>query len=446
MKNKSILILITLTTIIVIVSIIYTTFPRLQLNGSKNMVISYREKYEEPGVIIKNANSNYLSKIKIESNIDTTIIGNYYVDYSLKIGYRNLQLRRNIRVIDDIAPVIKLKGNQIVELSIREEYEESGYIATDEYDGDLTDKVEIIGEVNNEEYGEYVIKYRVKDNSNNVVEVNRIVKVIDEIAPIFECSSSYSAISIGSDNIIGCKAIDNFDGDITDKIKSKGNYDINKAGIYNVEYSVEDDAGNNTKIDHKIMVYEKLENPIVYLTFNNNESDLIEKVLEVLKEKEVSATFFEFINANNIKYLREISDAGHEIAIYGNEKTNITLFKSNFEKLEKLIYNETNQKITTFRIYKENEYDYNLLAKIKDYLEEKNISYYNYNIELIDSNSREEIEKNLVEQLLKNKEEEIIISINIDENETTIETLSSIIEVLKEMNYTFSTIKKKSGN
>lgn len=185
MKNKKILILITLIIIIVIVSIISTTFPRLQLNGTKNMIISYREKYEEPGVIVKNANSNYLNKIKIESNIDTTVIGNYYVDYSLKIGYSNLKIRRNIIVIDDIAPVIKLKGNQIVEISIREEYEEPGYSAIDEYDGDITDKVETIGEVNNNEYGEYVIKYRVKDNSNNTVEVNRIVKVIDEIAPTF---------------------------------------------------------------------------------------------------------------------------------------------------------------------------------------------------------------------------------------------------------------------
>ena len=189
MKKSTIIILLVILSFIIIISIIYNTFPRLQLNGGQNITISYRDQYNEPGVIVKNANGNYMSKIKIDSNITTEKIGNYYIDYSLKIGGKMLHVRRNVKVIDNVAPVIKLKGNQIIEMSINTEYNEPGYEALDEYDGDLTDKVETIGEIDTENYGEYVITYKVTDNSKNTTEVNRIIKIIDEEKPKIECEN-----------------------------------------------------------------------------------------------------------------------------------------------------------------------------------------------------------------------------------------------------------------
>ena len=256
MKNKHILITISILIIIISISIIYNTLPRLQLNGSKNMIISYSDEYEEPGVIIKNANGNYMSKIKIESNINSKKVGNYYVDYSLALGGKILHVRRNVKIIDDVAPVIKLKGNQITEMSINKEYKEPGYTAHDEYDGDLTDKVETIGEVDTKNYGEYIITYKVTDNNNNKSEVNRIVKIIDEIPPKIICKTDNTPFKIGSENIIGCTAQDNFDGDITNKIQVSGEYNINKPGTYKIIYKVTDDAGNTTKQEHNIIIFE----------------------------------------------------------------------------------------------------------------------------------------------------------------------------------------------
>lgn len=256
MKKSTIIILLVILSFIIIISIIYNTFPRLQLNGGQNITISYRDQYNEPGVIVKNANGNYMSKIKIDSNITTEKIGNYYIDYSLKIGGKMLHVRRNVKVIDNVAPVIKLKGNQITEMSINTEYNEPGYEALDEYDGDLTDKVETIGEIDTENYGEYVITYKVTDNSKNTTEVNRIIKIIDEEKPKIECENEYSKFKIGTENTIDCKAIDNFDGDITKKIKIEGEYDMETPGTYKIEYTVKDDAGNETKKEHKIIIYE----------------------------------------------------------------------------------------------------------------------------------------------------------------------------------------------
>lgn len=256
MKNKIMIVPIIIIIAFIIISFIYNTYPRLQLNGPSNMTLSYRDNYEEQGVIIKNATGNYMSKVKIDSNIDTKKIGNYYIDYSLNLEGKTLHVRRNVKVIDDIPPVIKLKGNQITEMSIGKEYIEPGFTATDEYDGELTEKVQTQGEIDTETYGEYVITYKVTDNSNNTTEVNRIVKIIDEIKPKIECPSKETIITKGTEEIIKCKAIDNYDGDITKKIRIDGEYDINTPGTYEVKYRVEDDAGNENVEEHKIIVKE----------------------------------------------------------------------------------------------------------------------------------------------------------------------------------------------
>lgn len=255
MKSKTIIPILILL-IIITISIIYNTLPRLQLNGPQNMVISYRDEYEEQGVIVKNATGNYMSKIKIDSNIDTKKIGNYYVDYSLKIGGKTLHVRRNVKVIDDINPVIKLKGEQIIKMSINKQYIEPGYTAIDEYDGDITNKVQITGEIDAENYGEYVLTYKATDNSNNQTEVNRIIKVVDEIKPKIICEQEELKIKQGTQIDTQCKAQDNYDGDITKEMKIIGDYDINTPGTYNIQYQVKDAAGNETIKDYKIIVEE----------------------------------------------------------------------------------------------------------------------------------------------------------------------------------------------
>lgn len=255
MKKNILTILILLAlTILVSISVIYNTLPRLQLNGSKNMTLSYRNKYDEPGVIVKNANGNYINKVKIENNIEPNKIGNYYIDYSLKIGFRKLHVRRSVKIIDDISPVIKLKGEQIIELPIKQEYIEPGYKAYDEYDGDITEKVKIYNNIDKENYGEYIVTYEIADKSNNKTKVNRIVKVVDQTKPKIECEQEITKFKIGTKKPIGCKAIDNYDGDITQKIEIEGQYNTNVPGIYEIIYTVEDEAGNITKKLHKIEI------------------------------------------------------------------------------------------------------------------------------------------------------------------------------------------------
>ena len=96
--------------------------------------------------------------------------------------------------LDDTAPVITLKGKeeQTVELSLDTKYEEEGYTATDNFNGDLTANVTTsitlddvpTHYVDYSVAGIYKITYSVMDTEGNVTTAVRTIQVIDPIKEI----------------------------------------------------------------------------------------------------------------------------------------------------------------------------------------------------------------------------------------------------------------------
>lgn len=81
---------------------------------------------------------------------------------------------------DEEKPVITLNGKETITLKVGETYKEEGAKATDNKDGDLTDKIKIEGTVDTKKEGTYTIKYTVTDSSGNVTTVTRTVKVVEK--------------------------------------------------------------------------------------------------------------------------------------------------------------------------------------------------------------------------------------------------------------------------
>lgn len=86
---------------------------------------------------------------------------------------------RMIKYEDKEKPNIELKGNKIIYLYKGNNYKELGYTATDNCDGDITNKVEVIGEVNANKIGTYTITYKVSDSERNIQETTRQIKIIE---------------------------------------------------------------------------------------------------------------------------------------------------------------------------------------------------------------------------------------------------------------------------
>lgn len=78
---------------------------------------------------------------------------------------------------DTEAPVLTLYGEDYVEVIARSTYEDMGYVATDNLDGDLTERVIVSGELNINLCGKYVLTYEVSDNAGNTTRVEKTVAV-----------------------------------------------------------------------------------------------------------------------------------------------------------------------------------------------------------------------------------------------------------------------------
>ncbi len=103
------------------------------------------------------------------------------VTYSVSDKHGNkTEVKRNVIYKDKYGPTIELKGQKVVYAFVGDNYNEPGYKANDNCDGDITDKVVVSGSVNTSKVGQYNITYSVKDAANNSFEVSRKVIVSEK--------------------------------------------------------------------------------------------------------------------------------------------------------------------------------------------------------------------------------------------------------------------------
>src|SRR5699024_5568453 len=159
---------------------------------------------------------------------------------------------------DTIAPVISLNGDNPMELEVGSTYDEPGATAEDDVDGDVSDAIEVSGDVDTSTVGEYEVVYTVSDAAGNEATETRIAHV-DAPASLEEDEESEDTIapviSLNGDNPMelevgstydepGATAEDDVDGDVSDAIEVSGDVDTSTVGEYEVVYTVSDAAGN----------------------------------------------------------------------------------------------------------------------------------------------------------------------------------------------------------
>ena len=156
------------------------------LNGNYNEIIEYGNNYVDPYVVGK-INNKLVKKIDVFSNYNSNKVGSYVTSYSLAVNkYYTKRLYRTINVVDTIKPDINLSGNNTMTLNYGEEYNEPGFTATDNYDGDITNKVIVKNNINNKKSGTYKIIYKVSDSSGNFEKKERVVVVKDKTSSVIK--------------------------------------------------------------------------------------------------------------------------------------------------------------------------------------------------------------------------------------------------------------------
>ena len=248
------IILIILSALLSFAGYFYFTYfeaPNIELKGEKEITLELNEKYKDYGAVATVRNGNISNNIKIKGKVNTSKVGDYKIIYYVtnEKGYRLRKIMRVVKVRDVVKPVLKLKGGSPYITSYGYDYKDPGYIAKDNYDGNITKKVKVKGKVNTEKIGSYKLVYSVTDSSLNTVTKVRIVKVVDNVAPTITLNDGKRIIiKLNTEyQEPGYEAIDKYDGNVTEDVYVSGKINTSVAGIYELSYSVSDSFGNYSK-------------------------------------------------------------------------------------------------------------------------------------------------------------------------------------------------------
>ncbi|MBP3238357.1 MAG: polysaccharide deacetylase family protein [Lachnospiraceae bacterium] len=225
MKNKVQLVLFIVAGMIAMGMFIVTVFVffgrwglYLYLEGKASEDVAYMAEYTDPGAVAHygSAKNKWLSwkelEITTKGEIDTSVLGKQTIEYTAVYKKHKDTVVRTVIVRDVTAPVIELYEEEDHFTRPVDKYEEEGYKATDDHDGDITERVK------RSDPGDGYIYYEVSDISGNRATAKREIKYFDSIPP---------EITLEGDTLLklapgeefkepGFKASDDCDGDITD--------------------------------------------------------------------------------------------------------------------------------------------------------------------------------------------------------------------------------------
>ena len=368
---------------------------RLTVNGGTEplQLVYGKDTYQEPGATAT-ANGEAV-EVTISGSVDVTKLGTYEITYKAQYLWKTKTVKREVRVVDATAPVITLKTVPGYMTLPGEEYVEEGYTAIDDYDGDITDKVQVRTEAE-------VIYYTVTDSSGNETTVERQIVRKDVTAPTITLKGDAS-ITINAGSAYqepGYSANDNIDGDITDKVEISGSVNIYHAGTYTLTYTATDSHGNKATAERTVVV-KPIKQPntvapggkVIYLTFDDGPSKHTDTLLAVLERYNAKATFFVVNTGNQMKKrLNAIVDGGHGIAIHSKTHEYSEIYASeeaffnDLYAMQKIIKDYTGVTTTLMRFPGgssntiSKKYNAGIMTRLTQAVQDQGFQYFDWNV------------------------------------------------------------------
>lgn len=438
----------------------------LNMNGDSRITLEYGESFEDPGASASFSGTLLLREprsvsVQTLGAVDESTLGTYEITYKAdmaldllvtKLPFTATQVR-TVTVVDTQAPVIGLQTQEGKFTLPGEAYEEEGFSAADNYDGDVTEQV-----IRQEAEGKVI--YTVSDTSGNTAKAEREIFYYDPVAPeITLLGMEKITVSQGVGFVDpGCTAQDNCDGDISDRVTLTTDLDTDVPGTYTLTYTVADSYGNTDSVTRQVTV-KKLthanvtkpevdENKIIYLTFDDGPGGYTAQLLDVLDKYDVKATFF-VVHTGSMELLSRMAASGHKVAMHSYTHDYHVIYKSEeayFEDLAKIqqdIYRYTGQKSMLLRFpgggsnTVSRHYSEGIMTRLTEALKEQGYTYTDWNVDSNDaggSQTAEEVYNNVIGGISQRK---ISIVLQHDIKSYSVEAVEKIIQWGLAHGYTF---------
>ena len=436
----------------------------ITLLGDEDLLAEAGESFVDPGAEAY-FTGNLFGRTKtpvelhVESGVDASKLGDYTIKYSAEAFGRSAESYRRVHVRDTTPPVITLVHDEEYLASWLVGYTEEGYTATDSFDGDLTEKV-----VRTED-GD-VIYYSVTDSSGNASETERVIEYgISE--PMIRLTGG-NEIEVGAAFTFtdpGYEATDESGNDLTSYVQVTGEVIPYKVGSYTLNYSIMNEQGETATAQRTVNIVPQpvVETVIpaektIYLTFDDGPGPYTDRLLDVLAQYGVKATFFVTnLDPDYVDCIGRAYREGHAIgvhtlthdyyAIYSSDQA----FYNDFLAMEEIIYEQTGSYTRLFRFpggssnTVSRNYNYGIMTRLVKTMTDMGYVYFDWNTDSGDSlggaKSSYEVVNNVAAGCLENT---VNIVLQHDIKGFSVDAVASIISWGRNHGYTFKSLDESS--
>jgi peptidoglycan/xylan/chitin deacetylase (PgdA/CDA1 family) len=397
MKKRFIFALI-LVGVACLIGIIYALFIHKELvvkTFDKEISILVHNEYNDPEINICYGTIIKCKKLELEKKgeVDTSLLGDYILEYKFKTDNRYDKLERIVHVYDDVKPEITVNGD--ITVCKDKKIVDGEYKATDNYDGDITNKVIFIDkdDVETQSYLE------VKDSSDNISKINVEAKLYDgEPSLTLKGNTSDTIIKGNKYSEPGFTATDKCDGDITKDITINGSVKTDTVGTYTITYEVTNSIGKKVSKTRTVKVINRQVvtnvpasgKKIIYLTFDDGPSAYTSKLLNILDKYGIKATFF--VTGNNINLISQEKSRGHTVCIHTYSHDYSKIYKSvdayfaDLNKMNNIIKQKTGSTVNCLRFpggssnTVSRKYNKGIMTTLTGEVTRRGYRYYDWNI------------------------------------------------------------------
>ena len=334
---------------------------RFYMSGAEEIRVPYGERYEEPGVYAVSVGrlfgeSRRRLPVVVRGSVGEEL-GEYTLRYVTPYLFRLYGTERRVTVVDETPPVLRLHTREGYLPSWLDGYDEEGWEAWDEHDGDLSERVLRRAE------GDSFI-YTVTDSSGNTASVTRSPQYAVTAPEIRLNGGDHIDVNAGlAFHDPGCTATDSLGNDLTQYVRVEGEVSSFQPGDYELRYSITNALGQTVSTVRTVSVI-PIRNPgviepdrnTIYLTFDDGPGPYTGRLLDVLAFYNVRATFF--VTGLNPDYENQIGRAwreGHSIGVHSATHDYYSIYASeeaffaDFNAVEDIILRQTG---TTTRLFR----------------------------------------------------------------------------------------------